>query len=219
MKPARFEVVVDHMMTVDVPVRIHIRRPTQTYDAPPQLEQSSVRVTLRQSVFDNAKSEGRALQFEVDPEEELKKRPAGESVRVAVSLMPGLAVFGRNAVVNPNEVFVRGTIAARRTTVVIPSCPVVISVAVANFGKAFHAEDDNGRIPLLTRAITVRGPTEVVDRLTRGAPPRGEVFLTDEDLRMWESPRTFVPEFRLPASVELIEGGVEPVRFRLVEGE
>ena len=214
VKPARFDIVVDHMVTEDVPVRI--RRPTLTYDAPPQLEQSSVRVTLRQSVLDKAKSDGRALQFEVDPEPALMNRPVGESVRVAVALVPDPVLFGRDAVVEPKEVFVRGTIAARRATVVIPSCPVVISVAVANFGKAFHAEDDNGRIPLLTRAITVSGPVDVVERLVRGTPPRGEVFLTDEDLRTWDSPRTLVPEFRLPASVELIQ--VEPVRFRLVVG-
>lgn len=218
VKPAHFDIVVDHMVTEDVPVRI--RRPSLTYDAPPQLEQSWVRVTLRQSILDQAKLDGRPLQFEVDPEPALMNRPAGESVRVAVALVPDPAVFrrqfGRDALVNPKEVFVRATIAASRATVVIPSCPVVISVAVANFGKAFHAEDDNGRIPLLTRAITVSGPVDVVERLARGTPPRGEVFLTDEDLRTWESARTLVPEFRLPASVELIE--VEPVRFRLVEG-
>lgn len=215
VKPPRIDVVVDHFVTEEAVVRIR-RATTLAYDAAPQLEQQTVRVTLRQSALEKARAQGRSLQFEVDPEPALAGQPPGQRARVAIPLVVDPELFGPDASVQPGEVFVQATVAARRTTTTIPSCPVVISVAVANFGKPFHAADDNGRISLLTRAITVRGPTEAVDRLTRGPPPRGEVFLTDEDLRSWDAPRTLVPEFRLPPGVELVE--VEPVRFRLVEG-
>jgi hypothetical protein len=213
--PPRAKVVVDHMVTRDVPLTL--KPPTLTYAVAPQLSRDSVKVRFRESHDNAMREEGNSPQIVVDPERPLREKPAGNSVTVRVALQLDPRRFGDDATATPSFVDVTATIHEDREVATISLCPVRISVSAPYFGRAFRVEDADGPIRLLVQSITVAGPAQSISKLRRDAPPAGFVHLREEDLKTWPQPRSFIPAYYdLPAGVVLVQEP-EAVRFRLVE--
>jgi hypothetical protein len=213
VKPAKLDVVRDHM--IEREFRLARKPLTLAYEFEPQLERNAVSLRLRESRFEKLVASGRSQRIEVDPEPLLRDKTPGESVTVPVTLTLDPTVFGDDARIIPNVVQVTATLKARRRTAEIGTVPVLLAVSFANFGKPVRAVAPDGSTPLVTRKITVAGPTEAVDRLLSGERPVGIIRLKAEDLEDFGVQRSFRPEFHLPVGIELAEEP-EPVAFMLV---
>ncbi len=212
--PDSLPVLVDHWVTKEA--AIVLRRLTLAYDVEPQLQRTSVAVKMRKSLLEKRPA-GQPLQIDIAPDLErlLQEMPTGESATIAVTL-DGLQ-FGPGAELTPGTIDVTATVKAQRSTVQIPTVPILVAVSFANLEKPYRAVTRAGDpLTLVTRTITVTGPTDQVNRLQRGATRAyGIIQLKEADLDQLDELKLLTPEYHLPEDLELAhEPG--PIQFKLI---
>ena len=214
INPARLPTVIDHMVRRDVAVVM--KNLTRSYDVEPQLSQSRVSVTMRESELARLPS-GEALQIDIGSEVErlLADRAGGVSTKVPVSLDAGR--FGPDSSLTPNSVEVTATVQAQRTTAQISTVPILLAVSFANLERALRPVGRDGTpLALMTQTITVSGRTEYIRRLQQGETRAyGVIHLKQEDLDRVGELNLVTPEYRLPDGVSLAETP-SPIEFKLV---
>lgn len=215
VQPDTLPVFVDHWITKEVDLLVG--RLAMAYDVEPQLQRTTTIVRIRQSRFDELPA-GQPLQIDIstDVERILREQPAGKSVTVPVTI--DSSVFGPDAELNPGAVQVTATTKAQRRTARIPTVPILVAVSFANLEKPYAAVSRDGEpLTLVTRAITVTGPTEEVDRLERGLTRAyGTIHLKQADLEQLNDLKLVIPEYHLPPGIELVDKP-EPIELRLID--
>lgn len=214
IQPPTLEVRVDHWVVREA--AITIQGLTLAYDVEPQLRTTSTTVRLRESALAQFPA-GRPLGIEIAAlvERRLKDQPAGESAVIPVPL--DVRPFGPDATLIPSTVEVTATVKAQRRTAQIHTVPILVAVSFANLEKPYRAVTREGSpLSLVTRSITVTGPSEEVGRLERGLIRAfGMIHLKQEDLEQIDVLRQRTPEYRLPEGVVLAEPAA-PVEFKLI---
>ncbi len=213
--PDSVHVTVDHWVTRDVEVSLD--RLALAYDVAPQIPRTTVTVRMRESRL-NALPAGQRLQVAIgsDVERLLRERPAGESVTIPVTL--DARAFGPEAELTPPALSVTATVKAERTTAEIPTVPILFAVSSANLERRYRPTTRAGAaLEVLTRTITVTGPTDAVTNLQRGVTrAKGIIHLKQADLEELDVVKVMTPEFQLPPGVELAEEPA-PVEFKLID--
>ncbi len=215
IRPDSIPVIVDRWVTVDAD--LVLGRLSLAYEVEPQLKRSTVAARLRQSDLDRL-PEGRPLQLDIsgDVERLLKEQSVGQSVSIPVTI--DARKWGSDTQLTPNVVEVTATIKAQRRTVEISTVPILVAVSFANLEKPYAAVSPEGEpLTLITRTISVTGPTEAVNRLERGLTRAyGTIHLKEADLDALNELKILTPNIQLPAEIELV-GSVDPVHLRLVD--
>ena len=209
VEPAVVNVVIDHLVTRMMPV--HIERGALEYEVPPTVEPAEVEVEISELALAELGPAKRRISLDVAAL--LRHRPKGQALEIPGVRLPP-EVDGVNVRLAPNTVTVYATLRERSKTATIAAVPVHVAASFEVFSR-FRVETRDGST-LITRAITVRGPPEAVDRLVAGGTrATGLIFLTGELAALPEEYHELEPTFDLPAGVELA-GPVAPVEFRLV---
>ncbi len=215
IRPDSIPVIVDRWVTVDAD--LVLGRLSLAYEVEPQLKRSTVAVRLRKSDLDQLPEE-RPLQLDIsgDVERLLKEQSVGESVTIPVTI--DARKLGSETQLTPNVVEVTATIKAQRRTVEISTVPILVAVSFANLAKPYAAVSPEGEpLTLITRTISVTGPTEAVNRLERGLTRAyGTIHLKEADLDSLNELKLLTPDIHLPTEIELV-GSVDPVHLRLVD--
>ena len=121
---------------------------------------------------------------------------------------------GRNVTLEPGTVTIYATLLQKTKTATIAAVPIHVAASFDLFNR-FQIETRDGST-LITRAITVSGPAETVDRLTGGtARVSGVIVLTADLAAIPGEFHELAPVFDLPSRVRLT-APVAPVEFRLV---
>lgn len=214
IQPDRLEAVVDHWVTREV--SILLRHPALAYDIEPQLSRTAVTVKLRDSRMREL-PDGSTLQLDIGPEAErlLKEQPTGRRVTVPVALDG--RVFGTDAVLSPNTIDVTATVKPQRTTAEIPTVPILFALSSANLEKPLRpVSRDGSPLSLVTRTITVTGPTEEVTKLQQGVTRvYGIIQLKEDDLSEVGVMKVMTPEFHLPTDIVLTSSPPR-IEFKLI---
>jgi len=212
--PSAVPVVIDHWITAQV--ELVTARLALAYDVEPQLERSTISARLRESKLRNLPSPN-ALQLDVssDIERVLREQPAGQNVSIPVTLTA--SAFGADAELTPKTITVGATIKAKRSTVPIPTVPILVAVSFANLEKPVRAVSRDGTpLSLVTHTITVTGPSDEVAKLARGTTRAyGVIHLKQDDLDDLGSLKLKTPEYHLPPGLELAISP-EPIEFKLI---
>jgi len=212
--PERLPCVIDHMVRRDVAIVMNDLN--RNYEVEPQLSQSRVSVTMRESELAKRPS-GEALQIDIssDLERLLSDRAGGVSTEVPISLDAGR--FGPDATLSPPSVTVTATVQAQRTTAQISTVPILLAVSFANLERNLRPVGRDGEpLALMTQTITVSGRPENVRRLQQGETRAyGVIHLKQEDLDRVGKLNLVTPEYRLPEGISLAETP-PPIEFKLV---
>ena len=213
--PEYLEVAVDREITVTLPVWVDPG--VLDYDVDPSSEPDHVQVTISQRRFNDIPAEKRRLV--VPAEDLLRNQPKGQLLSFPVPLeakVDGVEVKD----VTPARVDLRATVRELRVTGTIPAVPIRVAGSV-DLWNEFRV-DLGDRSTMLTQPVTVRGPAEIVARLTTGdIKVTGLIALSRDDTLEPERDRAKRPVFvGLPPGVELADPkAIEPVEFRLVRDE
>lgn len=209
VEPAVVNVVIDHLVTTMMPVQIE--RGGLEYEVPPTVEPAEVEVEISELALGELEPAKRRISLDVAAL--LRHRPKGQALEIpGVRLTP--EVGGVDVRLAPNTVTVFATLRERSKTATIAAVPVHAAASFEVFSR-FRIETRDGST-LITRAITVRGPPEAVDRLVAGGTrATGLIVLTGELAAVPGEYHELEPIFDLPAGVELA-GPVAPVEFRLI---
>ena len=212
--PPTVPVVIDHWVSEEV--ELVTKGLALAYDVEPQLERGEVSVRMRESKL-RALPSPDSLQLDVSTEIErmLREQPAGQNVTIPVTLTAN--AFGTDAELSPKTITVGATIKAKRSTVPIPTVPILVAVSFANLEKPVRAVARDGTpLSLVTHTITVTGPTDEVAKLARGTTRAyGVIQLKQDDLDDLGSLKVITPEYRLPPGLELASPP-EQVEFKLI---
>jgi hypothetical protein len=215
VRPETLPVAIDHWVARDVD--IVLKRLTLAYDVEPQLSQATATVRMRESRLQAFPGE-EPLQLDIsaDLERLLRDRPKGERVTIPLNL--DARAFGPGAALEPSTVGVTATVKAQRRTAQIPTVPILFAVSFANLEKPYRAVARDGTsLSLVTRTITVTGPTEAVTGLVRGVSRAyGIVQLKEDDLDQLGVLKLVTPEYHLPHGIELAEDP-SPIEFKLID--
>ena len=214
VQPETLPVVVDHWVLRDVDLVLN--RLTLAYDVEPQLSPATAVVKMHESQLGSF-PDRQHLQLDIsaDVERLLKDRPRGE--RVTIPLTLDARTFGPGARLTPGTVDATLTLKAQRRTEDIPTVPILFAVSFANLEKPYRAVARDGTpLSLVTRTITVTGPTEEVARLVRGVTRAyGIIQLKEDDLEQVGTLKLMTPEYHLPRGIELTEEP-SPIEFKLI---
>lgn len=211
VEPPSVNMVVDRW--VSQPVALVIRRPlTLTYNVEPRLEPSQI--TVEMSELHRRRLGEKARQIELDVEPDLRGQPRGEPVTIGLPIP--LSAFGPRAKASVETVQVIATLgAAQRRTVVVPTVPIRLAPAFSAFGRPLRATLPGSESTLVTRTLELTGADEVLNRLDpKNTRIYGVIVLTEADYERPGQTLVKVPEFVLPAGLEIV-GEVEPVSFQL----
>ena len=208
MDPPQINLMVDHLRTVTMPV--YVDRGDLDYEVAPMVEPSKVQVTISELALERLEGRGRVV---LEVEELLRDRPKGDAQRIeGVPLPPRVA--GVEVELEPDIVTVFATLREQSKTATVAAVPIIVGSSADIFNR-YQVETRDGTT-LITRAITVRGPPAVVDRLVnKDIRVTGLIYLTGDLAAQADEFRELVPTFDLPAGVKLA-GPVPPVVFRLV---
>lgn len=214
IQPETLPVKIDHMVTHEV--EVVAKRLTLPYEVEPQLDRSRVEVTLRQTEFEKL-TENQPLQIPIgsDIERQLKDKPAGKSVTVAVTL--DAQRLGPGARINPPIINVTATVQAQRVTAQIPTVPILLAMSFANLERPLRPVTRDGTpLSLVTQTITVTGLRSDVAKLQRRETRAyGVIQLKQEDLESLGVLKLVTPDYLLPDGVTLaIEPS--PIEFKLI---
>jgi len=207
--PASLKVVIDHLVTVTVPVSVEPG--DLQYEVPPTAEPDEVEATLSQRALEQIPPSDRRVL--VNAPEVLQDKPSG-----VAQVIPGVPVVPRVAGVSarvvPNTVTLYATVREQSKTATIAAVPIHVATSFDVFSR-FRIVTRDGST-LVTRAITVRGPPDVVDRLVSGGTRVTGLLSVSGDLAAVPAEyHELTPVFDLPPEVKLV-APVEPVEFRLV---
>lgn len=212
--PKYLTVVVDHQITVAVPVWVDPG--TLDYDVDPSVEPDRVQATISAELFEAIPQERRRVVL--DAEKLLRNKPAGELLSFPVPLEA--KIDGVDAAVLPAQVTLRANVRQQHITDTIAAVPIHFAGSV-DLWEEFRIElRDHGT--LLTQPIAVRGPAELVARLVAGdLKVTGLIALNRDDAMNTGGFRVKRPTFvGLPHKVELANPAAIPnVEFRLVRSE
>lgn len=214
--PDRLPVIVDHMAKRDAVVVL--KNLTLSYDVAPQLSQSRVSVTMRESELSRLPS-GQTLQLDIthDVERLLATSEGGVNTTVPVQL-DAPRYFGPGATVVPRVVNVSATVQAQRATAEISTVPILLAVSFANLERPLRPVGRDGSpLPLMTQTILVTGREEQVRRLQQGETRAyGVIHLKQGDLDGTGELKLVTPEYRLPDGISLARTPL-PIEFKLVD--
>lgn len=214
IQPETLPVKIDHMVTHEV--EVVAKRLTLPYEVEPQLDRSRVDVTLRQTEYEKL-TEDQPLQIPIgsDIERQLKDKPAGKSVTVAITL--DAQRLGPGARINPPIINVTATVQAQRVTAQIPTVPILLAMSFANLERPLRPVTRDGTpLSLVTQTITVTGLRSDVAKLQRRETRAyGVIQLKQEDLESLGVLKLVTPDYLLPDGVTL---AVEPspIEFKLI---
>ncbi len=214
VQPPQLSVMVDRMITREMPLTAE--RLTLPYDDRPRVQPPAVQARVRESLFHQNFPPGQLPPLDISAEAErlLKEQSVGQSVTVRVPL--DARALGPDASLSPNFVEVRATVTATRTTAEIATVPILVAVSPGNLGKQLQVLSRDGS-ELVTQTIKVTGPTEEVNRLSRGETRAyGVIQLKDEHLAELDVFKPFTPEFQLPPALELAVKP-KPIELKLVD--
>lgn len=207
--PPTMEVQVDRDKTVTMPV--HVQRGALDYVVAPVVDPAEVRVTISEIAYNRLPRDERHIV--VEPDEYLRTADRGvlrtEPIPL-VSIVGGILVQ-----LDPDTVNVRFKLAQQLRDLTISAVPIKIESSPDIFNAYDVEVRDAGAV--LTRPVTIRGRSEVVERIQAGGEVGfwGTISLTAADKADPLEYRYVTPRFNLPDGVELA-GDVEPIEFRLV---
>jgi hypothetical protein len=206
--PPEIRLLIDRRTTVTMPVQVE--RGNLEYEVPPTVEPRDIQVTLSELGLQRLEGQQRVL---LDVEDLLRDRPKGEPQRIEGVPLPS-RVGGVEVGLEPDTVTVFATLREQSKNGTIAAVPIVVGSSVDIFNR-YEVETREGTT-LITRAITVRGPPAVVDRLvSKDLRVTGLVYLTADLVAQADEFRELSPTFDLPPAVRLV-GPVPPVVLRLV---
>jgi hypothetical protein len=209
--PPVVTVVVDHLVSTMMPV--YAERGDLEYDVPPVVEPTEVEVTISQRALSALAPAERRVSLDLATL--LRPKAKGEPLEIPAVLTP--RVGGTEVRLRPNTVTVFATLRAQSKTTTIAAVPVHVAASFDVLNQ-FRIETRDGST-LVTRAITVRGPPEAVDRLVAGETRvTGLIRLTGDLAALPGEYHELEPVFHLPPGVRLA-APVAPVQFRLVPVE
>ncbi len=214
--PDRLPVIVDHMVKQDAVVVL--KNLTLSYDVAPQLSQSRVAVTMRESELSRLPA-GQTLQIDItsDVERLLASTEGGVNTSVQVQL-DAARYFGPGASVVPRGVGVLATVKAQRATAEISTVPILLAVSFSNLERPLRPVGRDGSpLPLMTQTILVSGREENVRRLQNGETRAyGVIHLKQGDLEGTGELKLVTPDYRLPEGISLARTPL-PIEFKLVD--
>ncbi len=216
VSPEMLDILVDNTVTVEMDVRL---RETEAFDfeIEPTVEPTRVRVAISELALlglppDIAGIPPDQRYVALNVNRHLAKFPAGTLFSRDVMLEHRVA--GVNVRIEPPEVRLVAQLAERRKEATIPAVPINFQGSATVLNRYFI--DQRDRFTLLTQPITVRGPDDVLDRLSSGQiKVFGIITLTTPSADEVGKFQEAVPRFNLPPGVELV-GSPDPVEFRLV---
>jgi hypothetical protein len=215
VQPPQLEILVDHEITVPLPVRVDPGR--LAFVSPPAVNPSQVAVTISEATLLGLDGQRPGIPPDaryvtVYAERILADFPEGELFSQEVPLDPRVA--GVEVRVEPGKVRLEAKLQKRWRQVTIPAVPIRFEASPAIFNRYFIDRRDN--LTLLTQSITVRGPAEVIAQIESGAIRiHGVISLTWPDADSVGSFRHVTPTLQLPPGVECVEGPAS-VEFRLL---
>lgn len=215
VQPPQMDIMVDHEITVPMPVRIDPGR--LAFVSPPAVNPSQVAVTMSEAKLRGMEGQQPgippdACYVTVYAERFLTDFPEGELFSQEVPLDPRVA--GVEVRVQPGKVRLEAKLQKRWRQVTIQAVPIRFEASPSIFNRYFIDRRDN--LTLLTQSITVRGPAEVIAQIESGAIKiHGVIALTWPDADSVGSFRHATPLLQLPPGVECVEGPAS-VEFRLL---
>jgi len=214
IQPDSLPVKIDHMVTHDV--EVVARKLSLPYEVEPQLETTRVSVTLRETEYVKL-TENQPLQIAIGPdiERQLKDKPPGKAVQIAVPL--DAQKLGPGARIDPPIINVSATVQAQRVTAQIPTVPILLAMSFANLERPLRPVTRDGTaLSLVTQTITVSGLRSDVARLQRRETRAyGVIQLKQEDLESLGVLKLVTPDYLLPDGITLaIEPS--PIEFKLI---
>ncbi len=214
--PDRLPVIVDHMVKQDATVVVN--NLTLSYEVAPQLSQSRVKVTMRESELSRLPA-GQTLQIDITSEVErlLANSEGGVNTTVPVQL-DAARYFGPGASVVPHSVSVSATVQTQRATAEISTVPILLAVSFANLERPLRPVGRDGTpLPLMTQTIVVSGRQANVRRLQQGETRAyGVIHLKQGDLERTGEIMLVTPDYRLPEGISLAKTPL-PIEFKLVD--
>ncbi|HUU83218.1 MAG TPA: hypothetical protein VM243_06910 [Phycisphaerae bacterium] len=209
--PPEINLLVDHPQTVTMPVRVE--RGDLDYEVPPTVEPQEVRVTISELALRSLEGRQRVV---LDVEDLLRGRPEGLPQRIEGVPLP-TRLGGVEVTLEPDTVTVFATLREQVKTGTVAAVPIIVGSSADVFNQ-YRVETRDGTT-LITRAVPVRGPPAVVDRLVnKDIRLTGLIYLTRDLAARADEFRELVPTFDLPPGVRLA-GPVSPVVLRLVPRE
>lgn len=209
VNPPRIALLIDRRRTVTMPVQVDPGN--LQYEVPPAVEPAEVEVTIRELALAELAGQQRVV---LEVESLLRDAPKGEPQELAGVRLP-TRIADVAVSVEPATVKLFATLRDQTTTATIPAVPVLWAASLETF-NGYRLQTRDGST-LITRAITVRGPVAVVERLVEGSTRVTGVVVLTGDLVAQTGQFDLEPVFDLPPGVELVEP-VEPVKFELVTG-
>ncbi len=215
--PETVDIEVDRL--VERRVRLVLGPSDHEFETPPQLDPAEVRIRVTERQYEALKESERVIVIPVDPvlKNEQEGLPFEKRVTIPKELAGGVAVLK----VDPAQARLSGKLSQRVLTGRIPTVPVWLLMTkdmADEYEVVFGGQDTQ----LVTRAVTIRGPTELVDDLIQN-PAKYDVKvmveITREDLNRDTTKEGFIskiPQFRRwPTGVTVAEEP-EPVLIKLV---
>jgi hypothetical protein len=213
--PESIKVIVDHQRQITVPIQIEPRG--ITFETAPKVEPAEVQAAISERGLTQLQNAGAPLRIVLDIEKELREKSKGEPLRI-----PGVKLPTRIGDVEikpmPETVTLFATIKEQTSRATILAVPINLSLSLENiirYMDRYRFETRDGST-LLTRAIDVEGPADVVERLKAGSiPVTGRITITGNVFANPDEFHELRPEFDLPPGVK-VAGTVAPVEVRMV---
>ena len=215
VEPEAMEVLVDHKVTVSMPVRVD----SGTFDfaVKPTVEPVEVEVTISEIALRGLAPDSPGIppekqQVTLTTERYLSEFPPGELFSREVAL--DQRVGNIEVRLRPSQVRLVARLRERLKQATIPAVPISFQAGPAVFNRYLIASQDN--FTLLTQSITIKGPDEVVERIVSGQiKVFGVIMLTTPQAQEVDAFQRIIPSFVLPPGVALVDEPT-PVEFRLL---
>lgn len=207
--PPTMTIQVDRDKVVTMPVSV--RRGALDYDVAPVVDPAEVSVTISELAYNKLPAEDRRII--VEPDEYLRTATRGV---VHTEPIPLVSMVDNVPVqLDPDTVNVRFKLAEQTRDLAISAVPIKFESSLDIFNEYQVEVRDAGAV--LTRPVTVRGRSEVIERLQAAGEVGfwGTISLTAADKANPNEYRYVTPRFNVPEGVQIV-GDVEPVEFRLV---
>ncbi len=201
VNPERIDVQVDRTVRQRLPIRVDPGG--VAYDVAPTVEPDHVDVLIAESAWNLLRERSTELYVELEAERFVGGWPQGQLLRREVPLIDP-TVAGVAVDVSPDTVTLSCNIREQHKTAVVKAVPIRFEAQIDIFNEFIieRRSDDT----LLTQAITVRGPPDLVEKLASGElRVSGVIQFTTNDTVDTADFRYYTPKFHLPPGVELIE--------------
>ncbi len=208
VSPPTLDILVDRNKTVMMPIQV--QPGSLEYEGPVIAEPTEVAVTISELAYNELPpTDRRVLLY---PDEHLRTAPRGKLLTTSVHLTEMVGDYSVS--LEPDIVTLRFKLIEELQEETISAVPIKIEASLDMFNGYRVEVRDAGAV--LTRPVTVKGPTQAIEQLRAGQTRIwGVISLTADDKANPGRYRYLTPRFNLPEGVRLVEQP-EPIEFRLV---